>query len=153
MGNIFQSSIIHHPSQKKVVNIGRVYDQIEIITYNDKGDYDIISNSPSFQPVINYEGNPVLSRLSKFAFLDISVTEKYIYILYSGKTFIEHREGVFFSNKVHVYDWDLNKKYEYELNHDIPSLIVSPNDKDLYSFVISSDNSELALAKWDLIHD
>lgn len=153
MGHIFQTSIIHHPSQKKVVNIGRVYDQIEIITYNDKGDYDIISNNPSFQPEINYEGNPRLSRSSRFAFLDISVTERYIYILYSGKTFIEHREGVFFSNKVHVYDWDLNKKYEYELNHDIPSLIVSPNDKDLYSFVISSDNSELALAKWDLIHD
>ncbi|MGQ1947695.1 BF3164 family lipoprotein [Geofilum sp. OHC36d9] len=151
-GHIFQTGIIHHPSQKKIVNIGRVYDQIEIITYNDKGDYDIVTNNPSFQPEINYKSKPYrLSRSSRFAFLDISVTVKYIYILYSGKTYQEHGNGVFLSNKIHVYDWDLNKKCEYELNHEISSFIVTADDRHLYSFALS-DNSELDLVKWDLIH-
>lgn len=152
LGQIFVSVPFHHPSARKVVNVSMVtHDLIEIISYNEDNQMVINSNKPSYLPTLTKTGDRIhMSKLNNFAYINFSATEKYIYLLYSGKSIADSGLDATFGNVIHVYDWELNKICEYVLDHEIQSIGVSPDDKYLYSF--GTVLNDVELLKWELIH-
>lgn len=52
---------------------------------------------------------------SKYSYLWAESDDQYIYALYSGK--MQSEEERFLADKLHVFDWDLNLKAAYQLDH------------------------------------
>lgn len=79
-------------------------------------------------------GSPVMAidtKNSIIGYIDIALTNKYIYALFSGRTIDEYHEKAAYGNYIHVFDW----------NGDILSIYKS--DSDLLSIAVNSDESLL----------
>src|SRR5690606_2836991 len=86
------------------------------------------------RPLAIDNNRSVMERTEKtrFAFVTGSVTNKYIYLLYSGKLNLVVNPN--FGRIIYVYDWDGNPIKEIVLDRDIMSLTVSEDDKTLYAY-------------------
>ncbi|ASB47936.1 BF3164 family lipoprotein [Alkalitalea saponilacus] len=153
LGIIFQSVLVHHPSKRRVVNVSLLTnDLLEVITYCENQQFTIKSNTSSYNPTLATTGERIhLSSESKFTYLNFSVTDKFIYLLYSGKSVAEHGYDAAFGNTIHVFDWELNKVCEYVLDFNLQSIAVTADDRYLYSFGAITSNVELL--KWSLTHN
>ncbi|MFV0505961.1 MAG: BF3164 family lipoprotein [Bacteroidales bacterium] len=69
-------------------------------------------------------------------FLSGAVTDKYIYLAYSGLSYAE-REDMNYCKYVYVFDWDGNPIKKLNLNKRILGLAVS-NDETIYSYDVDS---------------
>lgn len=90
---------------------------------------------PSFQD--NSKENSISTALlndNKFGFRDIKVTSKYIYTLFSGRTFDRYDNKALEGNQILVFDWEGNPVKRYQLDYDIKAIEVTPNNSVLYAF-------------------
>jgi hypothetical protein len=70
---------------------------------------------------------------TKKAFLAGAVTDKYIYLLFSGLSHAE-KDDWSFGKYVYVYDWNGNPIKKLNLDRRVSSLTVSKDDKTMYSY-------------------
>jgi len=70
------------------------------------------------------------SNKSVAGYPDVDATNKYVYALFSGKTF--ETTDYTFSNVIRVTSWDGKKRYKLILNRDINRLTVSQDDATIY---------------------
>jgi hypothetical protein len=69
---------------------------------------------------------------TRVAFVDGTATNKYIYLLYSGKNFSD--ENAYKGNYLFVYDWKMNPIKKIKLNKEVYQICISKDDKTIYSY-------------------
>jgi hypothetical protein len=67
------------------------------------------------------------------ASVDLYSTDKYVYLLYSGKSFHDVREKAFESNQLRIYDWSGNLIKEVKLDVSCKNLCVSSDDQTMWA--------------------
>lgn len=152
----FQGDFTRHPSGEKVCFVTSKSHLIDIITFdaakktlskafNWQGELGTFV--PEGDGTITYAA--AIKRETKTAFLDISSTENYIYLLYSGRIIGNEPEKAFKGNTVFVLDWEGNPLARYNLDIDVKCITVSDDDKTLYA-IAEQDDTELV--KFKLMH-
>lgn len=93
------------------------------------------SDDPTFISVHYTDSN-------KFGYIDVSTSNNFIYMLYSGKPKIAS------SNTIHVYDWNGNRVAELKLDQKVRVIEISSNlDEFVYA---CPDNESNYIIKYDL---
>ncbi len=153
LGMGYQGRLLAHPYENKIVHLSINCDLIEILNYNNKNNFLIKSFQtyfPIFSDLINTDSKAIAtSKDNKLGYTNFAVTSKYIYAPYSGRTFDKHSGKSFKTNKIYVFDWELNPVKIFELDYDIWTIAVSEDDKKAYSIVLT-DNLKMELVFWDL---
>lgn len=133
----FQGQIKVKPDGKKFVLTIFNSPNAEIVSFNNgklSKLVDLYYGAPSFVPE---SGNGVISVNFKaenaWGFIDVSVSDKFIYLLYSGRTRKEYRSSFWASNTVLVYDWDGNPIAKYALDRDVKAIAVDEADGRIYA--------------------
>lgn len=123
--------------ERKAVIACRYTDRIEIFDLELNTMKKIIGPL-KFDPVFfskneNSHDNFIMSRTEKttFGYLGGSVTNKYIYLLFSGK--LQKEENFNLSNEIFVFDWEGNPIKKLLLDRVVSHIAVSDDDKIIYA--------------------
>ncbi|TRT95357.1 MAG: hypothetical protein EWV61_22415 [Microcystis aeruginosa Ma_AC_P_19900807_S300] len=131
-----------NPSQSKAIIACRYTDQIEIFNLDDSTS-KIIQGPENYKPEftpIKVLGGDISARTSKTrtAFASGFVTEKHIYLLYSGK--LSNEKNTYQTKYIFVYDWKGNPIKKITLDNEVSSIAITNNEKTIYAFDASSGN-------------
>lgn len=150
LGSGYQGMVKPNPTAPLVAYVSYRHDLIEVINCND---YEIKTFHGGNFPELKVGGNNnmAFSRHSPFCFVYLCTTEKYIYALYSGKTFANDGGMAAHGKKLYVFDWDLKPIVCYELDQELHTIQVSEDDQTLYSFALNS-NDKMVLMQWKMDH-
>ncbi|SIT14379.1 BF3164 family lipoprotein [Belliella pelovolcani] len=103
----YQGEIIKHPKKPLFISTSINSFNFDIIALNTDNSLSVIAQKHYWSPLFNgVSGNAIQATMTsdnKKGCLSTTVTEKYIYILYSGKS---RKEGGVDSNTILVYDWE-----------------------------------------------
>lgn len=88
-----------------------------------------------------------MSPTNNRTFVDVATSDKYVYLLYSGRNFKEVGLKAFEGSTIYVFDWEGNPIQKYILDIPITYLCVNPKDTELFAF---SNMPEPTLVKFDL---
>jgi WD40 repeat protein len=140
----FQFSMEVHPNEYLVASAYRWHDNIEIFNIQTKESFSIIGPSKidNFNAlIVDQSGKHVFDRGPdlQHCFISVSVSENYIYGLFSGKK--DKEENAFFGKEIFIYNWKGKPIRKIILGRDVMTISVSPDDKRLYAFDI--DKSEV----------
>ena len=132
----YQFFIYSKPTGDKFVLSYRFLDAIEI--YDTNTGKDIVIHGPEgydvkFKPL---ERGMIRTDETRFAFVNGTVTDKYIYMSYSGS--FCNSDKSYYGSSIYVYDWNGNPIRKLVLNRLIDGLVVSENDKILYAYDINT---------------
>lgn len=124
------------PTNDKLILAYRFTDKIEIfdLVYNR----NLIIFGPSqFEPIFtssNRQGRDEVftNEKTKWAFINGYVTNRYIYLLYSGRFNVGSNLDQ--SNNLHVYDWKGNPIKKIHFPQKISAFTISSNDSVIYAF-------------------
>lgn len=119
----------------KAVLAKRFGDEIEIVDLKT-GKSKIIRGPEGFLPDLKRMKTPgglevaVPNEKTRYAFISSSVTNKYIYLMFSGNTMeTEHK---FYGNSIYVFDWNGKPVKKLILNGDRFAFTVTSDDKTIY---------------------
>lgn len=132
-----ESLLYLSPDEQYAVTACLLSDQIEIFDLKNRTS-KLISGPENFKAEFeaykDQGGKDVIQYTDKtrLAFQDASVTDKYIYLLYSGKKNKERQS--FYGAFVYVFDWDGNPVKKLTLDKSVLSIAASQDDKILYTF-------------------
>ena len=132
-----ESFLFLKPSKNKCVLAYRFTDRIELVDLDSRKS-TIIRGQDMFEPrmkvmtrrngtKIAYPGDE-----SREAYVRGQVTDKYIYLLYSGN--LPGGENLFYGKYIHVYDWDGKPVKRLELDNYTKDIAVTANDSLLYMY-------------------
>jgi len=101
-------------------------------------------------PIYQGSDNPnqisaMMSEENIFGFISSSVTDKAIYLLYSGKSRSDGDTQI--SNQIKVYDWEGNEISNLKLDQEVNQIAVSPDSKFLITY---HDDGKANLTKYEL---
>lgn len=111
--------------------------------------YEWIADYPTYKTkeTENYFSAPI-SADNKMAFICAYTTDKYIYLLYSGKSFSEAPMKALQSNTIYRLSWEGEPVDKIILDYPITLFCVTDHDETLYAL---ADKGELELVKYDSI--
>lgn len=143
---IFESFIYIKPSGNKVVLPYRFTDMIEIFnleTQKGKALHGPVGFDVDYSLV---NGNMHRTENTRHAFVGGTVTDHYIYLLYSGT--LDVKENPYYGKQIYIYDWEGNPIKKIILDRDVLSLAVSEDDKTIYIYDVN--NGSIAQANLKL---
>jgi hypothetical protein len=150
LNDLFQGRIKKHPNEQKFAYASIGSDLIEVVDVNDVNK-PVISRRFTYAPQIDRTINPFrTSRDNLFGYAAFEVTEKYIYVVYSGKNLSKGLQFLQQGNVLFVFDWQLKPVVAYLLDHEISFMAVTEDDKYLYSAIVI--DNEVELLYWSLNH-
>ena len=92
-------------------------------------------NYPTYQvKEKGYARSAPLSTENKKTFLSVSVSDKFVYLLYSGKCFKDAGLKALEGNIIYVFDWNGEPVKKYLLNIPITQLCLDYHSNELYGF-------------------
>lgn len=95
---------------------------------------------PTYKPELgNNSYASAMSRSNILGFIDVAVTDRYVYALLSGKSTRESGLSAFAGNVIRVYDWNGNLLKIYTCNTDLTTLCVSADDSIMYAIGLVED--------------
>lgn len=132
----YTAYIFLNPSKSKAVLPYRFTDVVEIYDL-DKGTNIAVKGPEQFDVIFKEEqrqGNYYMGKKqdTRKAFVNGAVTEKYIYLLYSGHSYTH--EDWSYGRYIHVYDWQGSPIKKLALDRYIYAFIVSQDNKTIYSY-------------------
>ncbi len=86
------------------------------------------------------DGSAVFKRENKLSFAYSDVTNDFIYLLYIGRSLVDHSENYTYGNEIHVFDWDGNEKIKYLLNRDVKAISVDARNNKIYGLSINPES-------------
>ena len=135
-----QATFLNHPTQNKTTYYMTRHEEFGIVTVQEnalipkvfswnKIKHEVVEDSGTMTFVPNRE--------VKYEFASATVSDRYIYLLYTGKQVENnsreaHVEAAL-SNEVFVVDWDGNPVRRLILDKRIRSIAVDDNDQNLYA--------------------
>lgn len=105
-------------------------------------------NYPEYKPI--HEGDKRAAPISTDnirAFIDATVSDNYVYLLYSGKTYKKEGLKSFEGNIIYVFDWTGKAYKKYILNLPVFRFCVNKEDSVIYAF---SNNPDPVLVQFPL---
>lgn len=133
----FQGKIRKCPDNLKIVISSRFTDMIEVYSLDGslmKRFFGPIEKLPIYETV-EIGDNPVMAlddKKSFFGYIDICVTNRNIYALYSGRTRPEYSQKAPYGNTIHVFDFEGNIQKVYKTDEDLFAISVNANDSLLF---------------------
>ncbi len=133
----YESFLFLKPSKDKCVLACRYADRIEIVNLNSsktKVTRGPEGFEPDFVELTGNDGKKLSTRGpdTRYAFVQGKVTNKFIYLLYSGnKDGTIHR---YYGKYIYVYNWDGTPIEKLELNDDIEDFAITSNDSLMYTY-------------------
>lgn len=125
-------------------------DMLSFYRYND-GNVQIIKEIYKTYPDYKYDKENkrylAISRHNPFTYIWGCGTGKYVYLLYSGKSFDEAGRFAHQSSQIEVYNWEGEKVKTLLLDIPIQGMVVSEDDKTVYAI---SMNPEPQIVAFDL---
>lgn len=150
LGSGYQGMVKPNPTKPLVAYVSFRHDLIEVVNCVD---YNIKTFHGGNFPDLKVGDNNIMgfSRHSPFCFVYLCTTEKYIYALYSGKTFAKDGGMAAHGNLLYVFDWNLKPIIYYKLDQELHTIKVSEDNQTLYSFALNS-NDKMVLMQWRMDH-
>jgi hypothetical protein len=126
------------PSGEKIVLAYRFTDAIEIFDIRTQKSF--IMHGPEKFDVEFQTAGSQMHRTNKTRFAFVSgggtVTDNYIYMLYSGD--LTQNEGSIYAKCIYVFDWNGNPIRKLNFDGQIEGIAVSKDDKTLYAYDVNS---------------
>lgn len=91
---------------------------------------------------------PIPTKQSRYGYTYSTLSDKYIYALYSGKLLSEDNTGA--SSIIHIFDYNGTHIREIKLDHAVTHLCVDRHDKNLYC-IATNDQGYPMLEQYDLM--
>jgi hypothetical protein len=141
LGMAYQSLMCKQDNGNRVALATRYAETMQIYEWDPLtqtvNDVRLISNSSPMFTTADINGTPNFSpdKDTRWGYIDVDASDKYIYALYSGR--LQSQDNMFYAgNQIHVFDWDGNAIYQLHLDdHEGTSLAVK-GDK---LFIITED--------------
>jgi hypothetical protein len=132
----YSGAIIKHPELPKFVFYTGHAEYLQIIElYGDTVKEVIHFNfAPPIGKVIFKMDAYVwgTSKMATACFMNGTASNKYIYLLYSGKL---HKENEFWKSKyIYIFDWQGNKIKRIELDNEVYGITVDKGDKEIFAY-------------------
>lgn len=129
---VYQGSITIDPSGTRFMSCMYSGDLLEFYRITADSIYRTKKIYNHFPEYRFNESQVVVSRKSPTDYLGAVSTSKYIYLLYSGRTYEEFADRSFYGNRILVYDWEGNKIAELRSNKDLCALCLSSDSSMMY---------------------
>jgi len=143
--NLYQAKMLYNSKRKSLVLSYYFTGLIQIIDpQNGVFTKHLIGPDNNFPPqyVLSSDGRSFLDKDAKDGYIDLCLTDNYIYALYSGKT---DRLDIT-SNQVFQFDWKGNPIRKYMLDHALVGFAVDEKNNKIYGI----DFSDNPLIEFDL---
>lgn len=132
----YESFLYLKPSGNKIVTACRYADQIEIFDRNSKKS-KIIKGPENYLPEVTpfkskYGDMVERNNQSRFGFVNGMVTDRFIYLLYSGNN--HNSQYRILGKTIYVYDWDGNPIREIFLDRYITGFTITKDDSLIYAY-------------------
>lgn len=150
-GMAYQGVFRSNPSKDKFVYAANSADILYFYSVTSK-DIDLVRkyeyNYPEYITRVQGESRATpMSPTNNRTFVDVTTSDKYVYLLYSGRNFKEIGLKAFEGGTIYVFDWEGNPVQKYILNIPITCFCVNPNDTELFAF---SNMPEPTLVKFSM---
>ncbi len=143
----YEGFLFLKPTADKCVLASRYADQIEVTDLTTR--QSIIVNGPeNYKPAVTEmtgnDGKELSARngSTRYAFVRGKVTNKYIYLLYSGNN--SESSHLYYGKYLFVYDWKGNPVQKITLSSYIVDFAVTSDDATLFTFHPSTQSIEIA---------
>lgn len=144
----FQGEMLMRPSGGKFVSTSIASFNFDIVRIGPDGSFELESEHrfwpPSFSGISGSFIQATMNSENKYGCLSTSVSDDYIYILFSGK---KMNANAMYSRTIFVFDWDGNPVEVIELDQDLNLISISQNDEYLIGYV---DDGQANLYKFPL---
>ncbi len=133
----FQGKIRKCANNSEIVISSRFTDMIEIYLLDGtliKRFFGPIEKLPIYETV-KVGDNPVMAlddKNSVLGYIDICVTNRKIYALYSGRTRPEYGQKAPYGNTIHVFDFEGNILKIYKTDEDLFAITIDSNEELMY---------------------
>ena len=128
----YQGKLAISPSKKKVAHVLLKGDMIYFYNMSDNGDLVLKSEQIKSYPDYRYDSGAI-SQSSPIHHLTAFATEEYVYTLYPGRNYKEHRDKVSQSNLILVYDWVGKLVKKIQLDIDVQEIAVTKDNRKIYA--------------------
>lgn len=128
----YQGKIAVSPSRKKLVQAMSKGDMIYFYNITGNGELILLSEQVNSYPKYRYD-NGAMHQESPIHYLDISVTEDYVYALYSGRNYKDDKDKAFQGNLLRVFDWNGKLVKEFHLDIDVQAITTTKNNQRIYA--------------------
>lgn len=153
----YQGEFKKHPTKNLFYSATLLAPIFEIIKYDDSQITKVFSWYQGYPKIKDQSnGNTITLEYEddcEISFVNSSCTEKYIYLLYSGKEHGKRNQrsiDPYLSNQVLVFDWEGNKVCKLILDREVKSISVDENDQVLYSLFKEKNSLQEGIMKFDL---
>ena len=144
----YQAFLFTKPSKDKAVVAYRRTDLIEIFNLKDKSDNYAVQGPVMHDVKLKFRKNGVINIFIKNentinSFVGGAVTDKYIYLPFSGKKRHKKNErdtnlNYSYAKQIHVYDWNGKPIKKLSFDENIMAITVSKDDKTIYAYDVDS---------------
>lgn len=128
----YQGKIAVSPSRKRLVQAMSKGDMIYFYNITGNGELILLSEQVNSYPKYRYD-NGAMHQESPIHYLDISVTEDYVYALYSGRNYKDDKDKAFQGNFLRVFDWNGKLVKEFHLDIDVQAITTTKNNQRIYA--------------------
>ena len=129
---VYQGGLAVNPSGTWLVHALLRANILSFYDIQPNGDLSLVTEQVGSYPDYDYNtGAMALS--APIYYLDVYATERYAYLLYSGKNYKEDKDKAFVGNIIEVYDREGHHVRNLSLDIDIQVMCVSPNDSKVYA--------------------
>ena len=146
----YSGGIVAHPSGTLFMAYVIKADMLSFYSY-ENGNVRLIKETLNSFPDYKYDKENQrylgVSRHNSDAYLWGCGTDKYVYLLYSGKNYADDEEKTFISSQIEVYNWECEKVKTLMLDIPIQGMVVSEDDSTMYAIVL---NPEPQIVAFDL---
>ena len=129
---VYQGRMAVSPSGKRLVYALLRADIISFYEIKMGGDLSLVAEYTNSYPEYSYDTG-AMSLSAPIYNIDVSVTDQYVYILYSGRNFKESKEKAFLGNRIDVYDWGGRLVRKFYLDVDIKAMCITGDNEKIYA--------------------
>jgi hypothetical protein len=96
-------------------------------------------------------GAPIQSS-NKNGYICVYSTNRYVYLLYSGRTWRDYQGEIFEADLLKIYDWKGNLQNTLQLDVPCRFFCVNPDDKKMWAITYNPDPSIVLFDLPDIVH-
>lgn len=110
---------------------------------------EVIDGYGHYEPDMSTEGAYSVAHYanSPESYMDLAVTDDYVYALYSGRTFKEYQMQVYEGETIYVYNWKGVLQKAYKLDVPITKFCIDEQEKKIYA---TANMPEPTIVSFDL---
>lgn len=146
---LYQGNIIINNDMNKIVYTSARCDLIKIFSIQ-KDFLEEVMTQYTYLPKFSDDGSSYLTLLpdNLNGYISVSVTDKYIYALFSGRSELLYKDQHYFGDIVHIFDWDGELIKQIKLDKDAWQIYVNDKSKKIYTIHFEHNNNEETITRY-----